>query len=64
MITILNSVGCVIDGQTFMVYPQYANGGYDVDNGVYLGEVTNEWYMALNESDCRVVDTLLDIINN
>lgn len=51
----LNSVGCGID-ETGMVYPQFQNGEYDLDNGNHYLEIDNiEWYQALSEKDLEII---------
>lgn len=61
MIIELDSVGCVIDDMTFIVYPKYINGGYDEDGGISLDECSSEWYKALDSDDKFLIGHLLDI---
>lgn len=63
MIVELNSVGSVVDDQTYMVYAKFRDGGFDENSGVDLGECTSEWFSYLDEWDKNVVKHLLDIKN-
>ena len=47
----LESVGSVINPQNGMVYPQLTNGLPDLECGVELEEVSDEWIDALSDSD-------------
>jgi hypothetical protein len=57
MIIVLNSVGCLLNDETGMVYPMTHDGTYDADNavGTVLQECDEEWFDALNEADRNVV---------
>lgn len=53
----LNSVGSGIDSSNGMVYPQFQNGGYDMDNGMNLLDINNkEWFKALDEKDEETIN--------
>ena len=51
----LESVGCVIDPETGIVYPLYENGAIDLGNGVEFEELDQDWLDQLSGDD---VDTL------
>lgn len=61
MIIELNSVGCVVDTETLFTYPQYKNGGYNDEYPVHLDEVTEEWFISLDDND---FGTIKNIIQN
>lgn len=55
-ITELKSVGCGID-ENGMVYPQFQNGEYDMDNGIHLLDMDNkEWFETLDEKDEQIIN--------
>ena len=51
----LESVGSVIDPQEGIVYPLFENGAIDLDNGVELEEVSDEWFDSLSENDMNLL---------
>ena len=51
----LNSVGSVISIEDGIVYPQLENGLPDLDCGVHIYKVTDEWFEALNERDINLL---------
>lgn len=60
MIIELNSVGCVIDTETLFTYPQYKDGEYNEEYPIHLDEVTEEWFMSLDDYDFGTIKNLLD----
>ena len=60
MIVELNSVGCVIDTETLFTYPQYKDGEYNEEYPIHLDEVTEEWFMSLDDYDFGTIKNLLD----
>ena len=59
----LNSVGSLIDLEEKIVYPQMVNGLPDLDCGVELVEVDDEWAFCLDERDREILidNNLLEI---
>jgi hypothetical protein len=58
----LESVGCVLDSNTGIVYPMLADGTTDLeDDGVHLEDVTEEWGEALSVDDMTLV---LEVYNS
>jgi hypothetical protein len=59
----LNSVGSLIDLDDYIVYPQMVNGLPDLDCGVELVEVDDEWAFSLDEKDRKILieNNLLEI---
>jgi hypothetical protein len=51
----LESVGCVIDPETGIVYPLFENGAIDLGNGVEFECLDQDWLDQLSGDD---VDTL------
>mgnify|MGYP001356093490 CR=1 FL=1 len=52
----LESVGCVLDSKTGIVYPMLADGTTDLeDDGVHLEDVTEEWGEALSVDEMTLV---------
>lgn len=47
----LESVGSAIDPKELIVYPLFENGDLDLDAGVLIDEVDDEWFNALSEND-------------
>jgi hypothetical protein len=63
MILKLNSVGCVINTDTKMVYPMYNEKFqkiyrriYDENSGIHLDECSKEWVDALSEDDIMLIN--------
>ena len=55
----LNSVGCVLDTKSGMVFPVLDNGNIEKDEGTYLQDIWNndEWINALNHEETISVYT-------
>ena len=51
----LESVGCVVDTETGIVYPLFENGAIDLGMGVEFEELDQDWLDELSGDD---VDTL------
>jgi hypothetical protein len=51
----LESVGCVVDTETRIVYPLFENGAIDLGMGVEFEELDQDWLDQLSGDD---VDTL------
>ena len=51
MLVQLESVGCVLDTNEFLVYPMYEDGSIDIGNFTELSECTEEWHESLSERD-------------
>ena len=51
----LESVGSVIDPKEEIVYPLFEDGAIDLGCGVYLDEVTDEWFNSLSEYDLNLL---------
>ena len=47
----LNSVGSIVDIEEKIVYPQLVNGLPDLECGVEVYEVSDEWFEGLSEGD-------------
>lgn len=60
MIIELNSVGCVIDTKTLFTYPLCKNGEYDDVNPIHLDEVTEEWFMSLDDYDFGTIKNIIE----
>ena len=62
-LVLLNSVGSLIDLEEKIVYPQKVNGLPDLDCGVELVEVDDEWCFSLSEEDKEILinNDLLEI---
>lgn len=59
----LNSVGSLIDIEEKIVYPQMVNGLPDLDCGIDLIEVSDEWAFSLDKKDKEILieNNLLEI---
>ena len=59
----LSSVGSLIDLEEKIVYPEMENGLPDLDCGVELVEVDDEWAFSLDEKDREILinNNLLEI---
>ena len=59
----LSSVGSLIDLEEKIVYPEMENGLPDLDCGVELDEVDDEWAFSLSEEDKGILieNNLLEI---
>ena len=51
----LESVGCVVDTETRIVYPLFENGAIDLGMGVEFEELDQDWLDQLSGDD---IDTL------
>ena len=51
MLVQLESVGCVLDTNEFLVYPMYEDGSIDIGNFTELNECTEEWHESLSDED-------------
>lgn len=51
MIVNLDSVGCVIDTNEMLVHAQMKDGSVDLENGVHIDEVSEEWMSTLSIED-------------
>ena len=51
----LESVGCVVDTETQMVYPLFENGAIDLGMGVEFENLDQDWLDQLSGDD---IDTL------
>jgi hypothetical protein len=60
MIVELNSVGCVIDTETKIVYPKYQMGGYDKLSGTHLDELDEHFVNEMSEADIILINELKD----
>ena len=60
MIIELNSVGRVIDTETLNTYPQYKNGGYNDSYPIHLDEVTEEWFISLDDNDFGTIKNIIE----
>ena len=47
----LESVGSVFNREDNQVYPQFINGLPDLDMGVDINEVCNDWISSLSNND-------------
>jgi hypothetical protein len=59
----LKSVGSLIDMEEQVVYPQMVNGLPDLEMGVELVEVSDEWAFSLDQKDKEILieNNLLEI---
>ena len=59
----LSSVGSLIDLEEKIVYPEMVNGLPDLDCGVELDEVDDEWAFSLSDEDKEILinNNLLEI---
>ena len=58
MIVILNSVGCVLNDETGMVFPLFNDGTFDVSDdatAVHLSDCNEEFFENLDADDSKVV---------
>jgi hypothetical protein len=60
-IRLLASVSTGVDITTGMTYPALAKGGYDMDAGVHILDVSAEWVEALRGRDYRAY---IDVVRN
>jgi len=60
MVVELNSVGCVIDTETKIVYPKYQMGGYDKLSGTHIDELDEHFVNEMSEADIILINELKD----
>lgn len=58
----LESVGCVIDTNEFLVHAQMEDGSVDLNNGVHIDEVSEEWVQALSSKDFVTVGEVIGVL--
>ena len=63
MIVELNSVGCVMDTNEMLVFPQMENGTVDIDNPVHIDDVSEEWMSTLSHEDFVKVGMVIGIFD-
>ena len=56
----LNSVGSILDTKTTMVYPEKNDSTPDLNSGVYLEDLCEEWFNSLDDKDKKIVNICLD----
>ena len=64
MIVSLNSVGCVMDTNEMLVHAQMEDGSVDIENGVHIDEVSEEWMASLSNEDFAMVGNLIGILGD
>lgn len=64
MIVELNSVGCVMDTNEMLVHAQMKDGSIDIENGVHIEEVSEEWMSSLSNEDFVMVGNLIGILSD
>lgn len=64
MIVSLNSVGCVMDTNEMLVHAQMEDGSVDIENGVHIDEVSEEWMASLSNEDFVMVGNLIGILGD
>ena len=64
MIVDLNSVGCVMDTNEMLVFAQMEDGSIDIENGVHIDEVSEEWMASLSNEDFAMVGNLIGILGD
>jgi len=57
----LESVGSIIKLETETIYPLQTNGKPDLNMGVLLDDVSDEWFASLSDYD---FGTISNLINN
>jgi len=62
MLVSLESVGCVIDTNEFLVHAQMENGSTDLNNGVHIDEVSEEWMASLSSEDFVTVGKVIGVL--
>ena len=62
MFVSLDSVGCVIDTKQFLVHPQMADGSIDLDNGVHIDDVDEDWVKALSRKDFATLGRVIGVL--
>ena len=51
----LESVGCVVDTETGIVYPLFENGAIDLGMGVEFEELDQDWLDELSGDDVDIL---------
>jgi len=51
----LESVGCVVDTETRIVYPLFENGAIDLGMGVEFEELAQDWLDQLSGDDVDIL---------
>ena len=51
----LESVGCVVDTETRIVYPLFENGAIDLGMGVEFEELDQDWLDQLSGDDVDIL---------
>ena len=58
----LESVGCVIDTNEFLVHAQMEDGSVDLNNGVHIDDVSEEWMGSLSSKDFVMVGKVIGVL--
>ena len=61
MFVSLESVGCVIDTNEFLVHAQMEDGSVD-QNGVHIDDVSAEWVQSLSSKDFVSVGKVIEVL--
>lgn len=64
MIVDLNSVGCVMDTNEMLVHAQMEDGSIDIENGVHIDEVSEEWMASLSNEDLVKVGMVIGVLGD
>jgi len=62
MLVSLESVGCVIDTNEFLVHAQMEDGSVDLNNGVHIDDVSEEWMQALSSKDFVTIGKVIEVL--
>jgi hypothetical protein len=62
MFVSLESVGCVIDTNEFLVHAQMEDGSVDLENGVHIDDVSEEWVRSLSSKDFVTVGEVIEVL--
>ena len=62
MFVSLESVGCVIDTNEFLVHAQMEDGSVDLENGVHIDDVSAEWVRSLSSKDFVSVGKVIEVL--
>ena len=55
----LNSVGCLIDVEEQLIYPQLDNGLPDYEADVSIWDISEEWVYELSDKDFEVFTSIV-----
>ena len=55
----LNSVGCLIDVEEQLIYPQLDNGLPDFEVDVSIWDIVDDWVAELSDKDFDVVSSII-----